>query len=101
MMVEVRCCCTPTKLLGYLDVRDDLVRQGNVVGFAVCSPVDTWQTTADLEAIRFERVDLPIEKFWKTDVSATTGWTTNLAFKSEETPIETLRRIPGFVEATP
>lgn len=94
MMVEVRCCCQPKKLLGYVEVPEDAVRSGNTYMFPVRAVVEHLIPNDSLAVIKTEVVNLPIAELF-------TNGGRRLAFKSEETPIETLRRIPGFVEATP
>ncbi len=81
--MEVRCCCVPQKLLGWLDVMEG-ARQ---YAFTVNEPV----RVSSWPAIKFRRIVLPVAKI-------NVGSETYLALKSEETPIEILRMIPGFVE---
>jgi len=95
--VEVRCCCVPQKLLGWLDVEPERIVVGNVVQFR--TPPSAGPVTflhEGFETFRLEpgeRVALPVAAI----SSGTASW---LALKSEETPLETLRRIPGFIENT-
>lgn len=92
MRLEVRCCCQPTKLLGYLPLPEcvEPVRD-RVVRFAI--PPRFHPARSVIEPAR--SVALPIGEMMDA-----TGYKW-LAFKSEETPIETLRQIPGFLEARP
>lgn len=93
MQMEVRCCCQPQKLLGWLPVPDD-VHDGRVLRFIV-RPA-RWEFTsveATPEYKKVDEIELPVARLGIVGV-------TILALKSEETPIERLRLIPGFVEAT-
>lgn len=75
--MEVRCCCKPQKLLGWLDVPDNCERvvRLSLIGGAV--------------------LELPIAPvtFYERD-----GHSTYAAIKSEETPLEMLRQVVGFRE---
>lgn len=52
-ILEVRCCCQPTKLLGYMTVSDDAVRRGAWIrGVNVQLHIDNRMT--------LERLDNPI-----------------------------------------
>lgn len=99
MRLEVRCCCQPQKLLGWLIVPDH-VRDGSVVSFVV-SPAHWVRETLD-SAPSFQpadRIDLPVATFGTyTQDGAPVR---RRALKSEEIPIARLRRIPGFIEADP
>lgn len=87
--VEVRCCCDPARLIGFIDVPDDVtLRDGTIVPFqlegvdaAITLQIATWS-------------------YPSTRYGDPWGYDDDLAFKSDDTPIETLRRIPGFVEAS-
>jgi len=96
--LEVRCCCQPRKLLGWLPVPIG-VQPGP--GVEVMFTVE--QPRVELEGLRFDervrvrhipgrRVTLPMAE-WREGSEPR-----RLAFKSEETPVEDLRRIPGFSE---
>jgi hypothetical protein len=88
-LVEVRCCCQPQKLLGWLQVPEHRVKLGRVVRFHIPT------TTIGLGLIDPPSltdsvvVSLPVEMFKD-------GADMHLALKSEETPIDVLQRIPGF-----
>lgn len=96
--IEVRCCCTPTKLLGWIPVEvrgpgpEDL-RQS--YDFAVAVHRGAWLAPEAQEApaCAVVRVTLPVASF-----GIVLG--RYPALKSEETPIEILRMLPGFVENT-
>ncbi len=93
--MEVRCCCQPMKLLGYLPVPPSRAA-GDTVTFVIrpvvhCSPFGVAGGEC-AQVCRAETVALPVARF-QSRVGER-----HLALKSEETPIEVLRRIPGFVE---
>lgn len=96
MKIEVRCCCQPKKLLGWIDVDPRAVRRGAVIHFAI--PPSAMLLSGKPEIVNTPPVDvtLPVEAIgeYLDDQPVT-----HLALKSEETPIEVLRRIPGFVES--
>jgi hypothetical protein len=97
--VEVRCCCQPQKLLGWLPVDEQRVIAGSVVTFEIppMRHAGSWRfkrTPSDTYLLA-DRLTLPLERFTDTDGH------TRIVFKSEETPIATLRRIPGFVDVPP
>ncbi len=101
MILEVRCCCQPQKLLGWLPVPDD-VRDGDTVCFTK-NECHAFAEQALFQPSHFVRITLPVATFREMrggvdeeDVQVTQ----HLALKSEETPIDVLRKIPGFKEAT-
>ncbi len=89
MRVEVRCCCQPQKLLGWLDVPRD-VRPGDSIRFPIVRVFGSALAGTPLR-IQEHSVELPVAVFQD-------GSYEGIAFKSEETPIETLRMIRGFTE---
>lgn len=97
MRLEVRCCCQPTKLLGYLPLPPGVEpAAGKTVRF--CWNVRNageWVAFGLVTPTVLHEIRLPIER-----IENGTGYAW-LAFKSEETSIETLRQIPGFLEARP
>lgn len=80
--IEVRCCCTPQKLRGWLRVSDHMVQVGRRVFFPLAEATRTF---------RVGSVDLEVAIFWD-------GHQHYPALKNEGMPMETLRRIPGFRE---
>jgi len=88
MRLEVRCCCQPRKLLGWLDVPERLAKAGTVIRFVVDEGLRDQNG-----APHYSQLALPVEWY-------RLSWAANaqLALKSEETPIEVLRRIGGFTE---
>lgn len=101
-MMEVRCCCRPEKLLGYLPVRDQIhVARGVMLRFVVRP--DKWVCVDGRKPSLYrDIVTLPVEMFSASTMRPDGEFDrdSHLALKSEETPIERLRRIPGFVENT-
>lgn len=91
MRVEVRCCCQPTKLLGWLDVPHELIFAGNVIRFLIPPRAD-YAAGVGTTFKRQQRIGLPVEVLRE-------GGQQWLALKSEETAIEVLRQIPDFIEA--
>jgi hypothetical protein len=105
--LEVRCCCQPRKLLGWLPVpRGVVVAPGVTVAFVVERarlvrarvprgrygfPLEGTERLDDYTHIDARKVTLPIAR-WNH------GRLTGLAYKSDDTPIEDLRQIEGFVE---
>lgn len=83
MLLEIRCCCIPRKLLGYVDVPSGIA-QGQQVTFVLKTkwgePLERLSLTADTYTGEGER---------------------KLALRSGDQPMEVLRRIPGFKEVSP
>ncbi len=93
MKVEVRCCCMASKLLGWLETYITERESVQEVTFVAvdCVRIDNIENgpafmyTDRLITLPMATVQHPDGRRYK-------------AFKSEETPIEVLRRIPGFTE---
>jgi hypothetical protein len=108
MRIEVRCCCQPTKLLGWMDVSRH-VKEGDVLTFPLATRAAAAASGLSQmpESVTVEQLRLPVAVFQDVVLIGRGGddveevRTMHLAIKSEETPIETLRRIPQFDEATP
>jgi len=95
--VEVRCCCRPEKLLGWLPVDEARIFVGSRVKFLI-APARTFKELGleSVSGFEVEVLTLPIlEAVMPGELVG------HPALKSEETPIEVLRRIPGFVENKP
>jgi hypothetical protein len=75
--VAVRCSDQPEKVLGYL--------QGRAEG--------TCRVFFFEHRYRTERIEVPLGLYQAAD------GTRELAYEAKDLPIETLRRLPGFVEA--
>jgi hypothetical protein len=93
-MMEVRCCCRPQKVLGWLPVGPD-VREGDTIQFVV-RPA-RWALASLNEPPVYEpldRIALPVAVFVIDRAFAEP--IIGLALKSEETQIERLRLIRGF-----
>lgn len=83
-MIEVRCCCRPQKLLGWVPV-------------AYTSNGVARMRLSSSDAI----LELPVQAYHSPDTrSETFTFITRLAVKSEETPLEVLRLVRGFEENT-
>jgi hypothetical protein len=93
--IEVRCCCDPEKILGWVPAPDD-VRRGDIIQFVV-SP-RRWRQAWIGATPSFEPLDtisLPAEEI-RTYVNGEP--VVSIALKSEETSLERLRLIRGFVD---
>lgn len=99
-LLEVRCCCEPEKLRGYLPYptifRDEPAR-GQRIMFPVQRPGGALERLVlSIEALeRTELVPIPDTdgSFFELTVRR------RLAYKGEETPIEVLRAVPLWIEA--
>lgn len=97
--MEVRCCCTPNKLLGTLPVTD---AHGGQVRFALMKPrvnFNEWNRIArpsNGAAILSMKV-LP----WSHANRDTGEQAAGIALFAEIVTLEQLRLIPGFIEAMP
>lgn len=93
--VEVRCCCRPKKLLGWLEVDAAMVVAGRKINFAVeRQALEFGKPAAHQLGAGVSRITLdvaPIVDYASADYP-------HLALKSNDTPIEVLRRVVGFVE---
>lgn len=103
MKLEVRCCCQPHKLLGWLEVPDHLAKLGEVIVFPVHVTVDPDGGLRD-HARPQRQIALPVaEIVIPTDFVGPgpleSFFDRHLALKSEETPLEVLRGVRGFEEA--
>lgn len=89
MRYEVRCCCTPQKLLGWLEAPEG-VREWN---WPLSEPMP-WNriTQLDQMTLPVNRISLPIAPIFINGRQY-------LAVKAEGVEIETLRNVVGFIEA--
>ena len=88
--LEVRCCCQPHKLLGYLPVNDYILKRGYAVWpIRSCSYLSAVKD-AITEDTKFEVITLPIETIRYQGRSYQ-------AYKAEGKTVEELSRISGFV----
>lgn len=100
--VEVRCCCEPQELLGTLPSFDK-VRIGERVTFPVMKPRTRVPTRGPLN-VNPLAISLQLLAWRNEKRCALTGEIVledGVAFKADGVPIETLRLIPGFIEAKP
>lgn len=91
MKLEVRCCCDPNKLLGYLD-HPNLQAVGDRWQVVIKHPVES---PIDVEFPVFERIELMV---MDCRVTGRAGW--KPAIRNPDVPIETLKLVPGFEPAT-
>jgi len=94
--VEVRCCCRPEKLLGWLPVDEARIFVGSRVKFLI-APARTFKELGLEGVAGFEVEVLTLPILWAIMPLEEN----RLALKSEDTPVEVLRRISGFVENKP
>lgn len=95
--LEVRCCCIPKKLLGWLDVPDH-IKDGDNIQFSILPQLPpTGLFGLDKpDSVSFQQVTLTASEYWeKLDENNSRGY---LALKSNETPLENLRTLSGFRE---
>jgi hypothetical protein len=107
--VEVRCCCTPNKVLGYLPVPGALEVGKRVVFVLDTARSDAWVLGLRLEVpetfptITFEVARWSESRIRELPAIGVVGFelerTGGLALKHENVTLEELRRIDGFVEA--
>ena len=100
MRYEVRCCCRPEKLVGWLEMPE---REKGVFTVPLVA-VNYWDASSNgrLEALRLEVDILSTAAVNIADLlhendeflPKITGYK---AIKAEDVPIETLKRIPGFI----
>lgn len=93
--LDIRCCCEPAKLLGSVPVPDS-ASAGQAVKFVVMRPR---VRTADASSLRFtaapREIVLKVEAFTAFgDAHPKFG----VAVMADGVDVETLRRIPGFIE---
>ncbi len=103
MKVEIRCCCEPGRLLGTVDLDVPRIYEGQVIDLSLrpmWSLRPSWeQRDGDLfKIIPAEKLSLPVG-FARGWDSRTSEYFQSLAIKSNDTPIQTLRRIATFQEA--
>ena len=84
MRYEVRCCCSPQKLLGWAEAPEGAPTVTFLLAVSYNSSLDAGCAT--------ETITLPIDRI------QVPGRPAYPAIKAERTSIETLRRIPGFIE---
>lgn len=94
MRLEVRCCCQPQKLLGWIDVPDHQVVMGQALRLPYRRPIcgiPPRMTSAADEVVT--HLQLYVGRIASPERPR--GY---LAVKAEGVPIETLRQIVGFQE---
>lgn len=97
--LEVRCCCVPQNLLGWVDVPEARLRVGEFLPFVLRVPIPkNFGQHPELVESNAAAVRLEMAFYNVRDVDSDDFGTTSIALKSGELPIETLRRIPGFIE---
>lgn len=99
MLVEVRCCCQPVKLLGWINLPlETVMRRGSVSFVALEEAPRVFGMSRD-ERCATQVISLPfadyINDFRHRDKHGRP--VAHPALKSNDYPLETLRKIPGFV----
>jgi len=89
-VIEVRCCCQPEKLLGWLPTPDRLYCGGRVT-YVIPPRVDG----PVLRGFTIQPAAVVVFEVAMVRAKDSSEW---LALKGDETPLELLRRIPGFQE---
>lgn len=101
--MEVRCCCVPNKLLGTVPVPEILIRDGGRVTLPLMGNLSAGLTRSSIE---FE-----VQRWSKSSIAPLSQLPGNgleepvivresgIALKHENVTLDTLRRIPGFIEA--
>jgi len=92
MKLEVRCCCDPMKLMGWIPVP----YEGQNIPRSIRIPL-LMERARPIAGLATQNSDIVmlVERFAYGEAARA------LAFKADGIPVETLRRIQGFVEATP
>lgn len=100
--ILVRCCCTPVRVYGSLEVPDNLLRARAVVPFVLRQPAPcAWEA---VDSTATERLHLEVAQFAEPGGTGMDPYRRSLALKYDGdhlTPaqkLETLRRIEGFEE---
>jgi hypothetical protein len=91
MKLEVRCCCTPLKLLGWLEWPDDGRRSMRFLLLRTMAEFE-W----DNDQVKIDAIELEVSSYYS--VYGRAAPTSYKAVKDEGLPIEVLRRVPGFTE---
>lgn len=92
MRLEVRCCCDPKKVLGYLE-HPRLQNVGDTYWFPFARPADYAMASFGFEPSEpiMYRLELTVDQISHGDGLVF------LAIKNRDYPLEDLKRIPGFV----
>lgn len=104
MRLEVRCCCQPQKLLGWIDVPDRQVVMGQALRLPYRRPIyEGISPTAAMPPRMTSAADEVVThlQLYVGRIASPERPRGYLAVKAEGVPIETLRQIVGFKEAAP
>jgi hypothetical protein len=93
MKVNIRCCCAPDLLLGVVDVEFGLLRLGDQVRF----PLADGSTLALQVGDAYDR-SYVVDPAAPSPCELVLTSRRELALKSNDTPLERLRLISGFIE---
>ena len=94
--IEVRCCCDPAKLLGTVPCPNPRPRAGERITFLLRARHPYGDPARGDE--RVECVTLEIQH-WSRYFAYACELESGLALKSDDTPLDTLRRIHGGLDA--
>ena len=101
MTVEVRCCCEPGKLLGWVQLQEDRVVEGRVIRFLFYEAPPAWGGETPMPSMIEARVRLFEQNEQGTIEPGRerrrVSW---LALDSGHAPLETWRKVRAFTPAT-
>lgn len=106
MIIEVRCCCEPGKVLGWVDVEADRVVEGRVLKFPWMAPLALTPSEAPPSKSTVNVINATVRRFEAPTERRTTdaralelherkSW---LALDSGHQPIEEWRKVRAFTE---
>lgn len=105
MFLEVRCCCQPQKVLGYMQVTQEQIDRRRVV-YPMLAPF-RYDTSDLVSEVRASCLDLPIEEIIMTSsfqvgpINHIADEGKHLAIKAEGKTVEELSRCPAFTTQKP
>lgn len=93
--IAVRCCCQPTKVVGFLRVSDRQAA-GPAIVVLTREPYTPYPRADGLPTVSVEAVQVPIREM---GAMGSDGYSSEYAVYSDDHPIEFWRSVKGFVEA--
>jgi hypothetical protein len=106
MTVEVRCCCEPAKLLGWVQLEPDLVVEGRRVVFA-WAEIDPRDVHVDRPFLLTTDLRMFTANVRRFEAKATSApqppgvearWVSWIALDSGDQPLEVWRKVRAFTE---
>jgi len=95
--VEVRCCCRPTELLGWLPVDARITIAPGVRARWPLAPERRPDVGTEIATQGFTVLELELAR-WIQQFPAEGDVINGIAFRSDDTPLTVLRRVVGFIE---